>query len=169
MTKKRAIFLDRDGVINKNSKEHDYVKSWGEFEFLPGIIETVRELNKDFLVVVVSNQRGIARGMMTKENVEEVHKNMVKEFSRKGAKIDAIYVCPHDDSDNCNCRKPKPGMILKAAKDLDIDLKESYVIGDSISDIEAGKKAGCKPILFKNNHDVISFIRVSAKHSAVKG
>lgn len=137
-------------MINKNPKEHDYIKNWAEFEFMPGIIDVVRELNKKFLVVVVSNQRGIVRGLMSEKDLEEIHKKMKEKFLEHGAKIDAIYFCPHDIEDNCSCRKPKPGMLLQVAKDLNIDLKNSYMIGDSISDIEAGKNAGCKAILLNN-------------------
>jgi histidinol-phosphate phosphatase family protein len=148
--KRKAVFLDRDGVINKRPKEHDYVKSWEEFEFLPGVAETISRLNKDFLVVVVSNQRGISRGLMTSENLEEINLRMKSELGKKSARIDKIYFCPHGPQDNCNCRKPKPGMILKAAKDLNIDLNNSYIIGDSLEDIEAGKLSGCKTIFLGN-------------------
>ena len=148
MTKKRAIFLDRDGVINKKAKEHDYIKNWGEFEFLPHVADVISQLNKKFLVVVASNQQGISRGLMTLDDVNSIHANMKSELKKSNAIIDKIYVCPHYIKERCACRKPEPGMILQAAKELGIGLPNSYMIGDSITDIEAGKKAGCKTVLF---------------------
>jgi len=144
----KAVFLDRDGVINRKPAPHDYVKKWSEFEFIPGIEKLIKRVNeKGYLVIVVTNQRGIARGLMAKRDLEEIHRKMKEELKKKGAKIDAIYYCPHDVEDNCNCRKPKPGMILKAAKDFNIDLADSIAIGDSGPDIMAGKAAGCKTML----------------------
>lgn len=153
-TKNRAVFLDRDGVINKNPKEHDYVKNWGEFEFLPGAADAIKKLNKNFLVVVVSNQRGLARKTFSLKNLEDIHNKMKEKLGRVGAKIDAIYFCPHDFRDNCRCRKPKPGMIFKAAKDFNIDLEQSYMIGDRPEDIEAGIAAGCKTVFLGDNKKV---------------
>ena len=144
----RAIFLDRDGVINKKAPEGDYVKNWDEFQFLPGVKEAIRKLNeKGFLVIVVSNQRGIAKGVMTEDDLKEIHNRMKEELRKEGAVIDGIYYCPHDIEDHCGCRKPEPGMLLKAAREHDIDLGRSWMIGDSESDIKAGRRAGCKTIL----------------------
>jgi len=156
VNKKKAIFLDRDGVINKKPPEDNYVKEWSEFIFLPNIAEAIKKLNRRFLVIIVSNQRGIARGMMSKEDVEIINEKMSKEIEKKNARIDGIYFCPHDIKDNCDCRKPKPGTLLKAAKDFKINLTESYMIGDSLSDIEAGKRAGCKTILISSSQRNIS-------------
>jgi len=147
MTKKRAIFLDRDGVINKKAKEHDYIKNWSEFEFLPHVANAISQLNEKFLVVVISNQGGISRKMMTVNDVNSIHSNMQLELKKNNAIIDKVYFCPHYVQDNCMCRKPQPGLILQAQKELNIDLPSSYMIGDNLIDIEAGKKAGCKTIL----------------------
>jgi len=152
MNKKRAIFLDRDGVINKKAKEHDYIKNWGEFEFLPHIANVISQLNKNFLVVVVSNQGGISQGLMTADDVNSIHSNMSSELKKSNATIDKIYICPHYVKEKCACRKPEPGLILQAQKELNIDLLNSYMIGDSLIDIEAGKKAGCKTILLTNTN-----------------
>jgi len=144
----RTVFLDRDGVINKQPAPHDYVKNWNEFQWLPKTKETIKGLNKaGFLVIVVSNQRGVVRGMMKMENVEEIHQKMNQELQELGGKIDAFYFCPHNYSDHCQCRKPKIGMLLKAADDFNIDLKKAIVIGDSKKDIQMGKKASCVTIL----------------------
>jgi len=138
-----AIFLDRDGVINEKMPDGQYVTRWEEFHFLPGVAEAIRAFNDmGFLVVVVTNQRGIAKGLYTEEDLEGIHRKMCEEIEQAGGRIDAIYYCPHDIHENCNCRKPRPGMILKAAEELGIDLTSSYLIGDSITDIQCGKEAG---------------------------
>lgn len=140
---RRAIFLDRDGVINEKMPDGRYVTRWEEFKFLPGVAEAIKAFNDmGFLVVIVTNQRGIAKGLYTEEDLREIHRRMCRRIERAGGRIDAIYYCPHDIHENCNCRKPKPGMILKAAEELKIDLPSSYLIGDSITDIQCGKKAG---------------------------
>ena len=143
----RAVFLDRDGVINQKL-ENDYVKSWDEFCFLPGVFEAIRIIKeKGYLVIVVTNQRGIAKGLMTEKDLEEIHRRMIEELKKHGACIDDIFYCPHDISDNCNCRKPKPGLLIQAQRKWDIDFTQSYIIGDSNSDIEAGQQVGCQGIL----------------------
>jgi histidinol-phosphate phosphatase family protein len=144
----RAVFLDRDGIINQRPPEHDYVKSWGEFVLLPGVPEVIKALRENgFLIVVVSNQRGVARGALSIADLEEIHRSMKERLAEANAFIDGIYVCPHSDQDRCDCRKPKPGLLLKASEDLDIDLPGSYMIGDSQVDIEAGRNAGCRTII----------------------
>jgi len=149
--KKKAVFLDRDGVINK---EKNFVTSWEEFEFIDGIFENIKKLNKaGFLVIVVTNQSGISRGFYTEETLKEIHDKMIKIMENNGAHIDDIFYCPHYD-DNCSCRKPNPGMILEAAKKYNIDLSKSWVVGDSERDIEAGRRAGCKTILVKVNTNI---------------
>ncbi len=152
----RTVFFDRDGVINKKAPPHQYICSWEEFEFLPHVAEAIKDLNRrGFLVVIISNQRGVARGMLSVEKLDEIHARMLKELHDQGAVIDGIYYCPHNYEDNCDCRKPKPGMLLEAAKDLDIDLSESFMVGDSEDDIAAGKAAGCKTVLVSppDSHD----------------
>jgi histidinol-phosphate phosphatase family protein len=167
-TLNRAIFFDRDGVINKKAKEHDYIKNWGEFEFLPNVAEIIKKLNKNFLVIIVSNQRGIGRGLMTVNDLNDIHEKMKEELSKKGAKIDGIYFCPHTDEENCACRKPMPGMLLRAAKDFNINLSQSYMVGDSSSDVQAGKNAGCKTILIGNSKDAIADYVVLSLSEVVK-
>jgi D-glycero-D-manno-heptose 1,7-bisphosphate phosphatase len=152
VVKKPAVFLDRDGVINKRMLEGDYVKNWSEFSFLPGVLKAVRMLKENgFLITVVTNQRCIARGIITEKGLKEIHERMLHEIRKYGGNIDAIYFCPHDVSDGCGCRKPKPGMILRAIKDfkdygIEIDLEKSYVIGDSEKDIIPAKVVGLKAI-----------------------
>ena len=149
--KYKCVFLDRDGVINEKAPEGDYIKNWSGFEFLTGVKEAIKKLNKaGFLVIIITNQRGIAKGLMTEGDLKDIHTKMIEELKKSGAKIDGIYYCPHDEKDNCNCRKPEIGMFLKAKKDFNIDLNKSWIIGDSKYDIIAGKNAGCKTILLIN-------------------
>ena len=154
----RAVFLDRDGLINRKL-ENDYVKNWDEFCFLPGVFEAIKTIKeKGYLVIVVTNQRGIAKGLMTEKDLEEIHRRMLKELEKHDVRIDDIFYCPHDISDNCNCRKPKPGMLIQAKEEWDIDFAQSYIIGDSDSDIEAGKRVGCQGILTTNLMKVVELL-----------
>ena len=145
-----AVFLDRDGTINE---QMGYINHISRFKLLPRVADAIRMLNENnYLVVVVTNQSGPARGYFPVELVYEVN-NYMKELLRKeGANIDAVYFCPHLPEDGCNCRKPKTGMIEMACKDLNIDLSLSYVIGDMCDDIELAKNAGIKGIMVKTGY-----------------
>ena len=151
--KQKAIFLDRDGTINKIV---GFVTKPEQFELIEGAAEAIKTINKSgYLAIVVTNQPVIARGDCTFEELQTIHDKMETELGKVGAFVDAIYVCPHHTDKgfegerpeykcNCDCRKPKPGLLLKAAKDFNIDLLESYMIGDSHRDVEAGENAGVK-------------------------
>ena len=151
--KQKAIFLDRDGTINT---KNGFITKPEQFSLLPGVCEAIKKINKSgYLAIVITNQPVIARGDCTFEELQEIHNKMETELGKEGAFLDAIYFCPHHTDKgfpgerpeykcDCNCRKPKPGLILQAAKDFNIDLSESYMIGDSENDIKAGKNAGCK-------------------------
>jgi D-glycero-D-manno-heptose 1,7-bisphosphate phosphatase len=148
---RRCVFLDRDGVINAKI-EGDYVRHWSQFEFLPAIADWIRIFNAlDFLVIVVTNQRGIALGKMTEADVETIHELMKHELSSRGARIDDIYTCPHGE-ECCDCRKPKPGMIYKARQKWDIDLSGSLLIGDSDSDADLAAACGLRFLRALNGH-----------------
>lgn len=139
---RRAVFLDRDGLINRKAAEHDYVKCWHEFFFLPDVPEAIARLNRaGYLVFVVTNQRGIARGLMSAADLQSIHEKMCAELQSCGAHIDGIYVCPHDIG-QCHCRKPDIGLFLQAERDFQIDKAGSWMVGDSDSDVEAGKRYG---------------------------
>lgn len=142
-----ALFLDRDGVINKR-RVADYVKRTEEFEFLPDIFEVLPLIHAaGYLAIVITNQRGIGRELMSESDLETIHRMMQEQLQeRTGHTFDAIYYCPHDHTDACSCRKPLPGMILQAAEELGIDTAGSWMIGDSESDIEAGIAAGCRTV-----------------------
>lgn len=142
----QTVFLDRDGVINRRLPD-DYVKSWSEFEILPGVLEALRLLTQaGCRLVVITNQRGIATGKMTLEDLSDIHFRLMNLVKDSGAKLDAVYFCPHD-KDVCDCRKPGIGMFLQAKRDFpDIDFASSVMVGDSLSDVEAGAKAGCDTV-----------------------
>jgi D-glycero-D-manno-heptose 1,7-bisphosphate phosphatase len=141
-----TIFLDRDGVINENRS--DYVKSWNEFCFLPGSKEAIAMLTRaGHRLVVCTNQAGIARGILPRETVEEIHRRMVAEIAEVGGSIERVYYCPHGKDENCFCRKPQPGMLLRARDELGLEMHDALFIGDSISDIRAALAAGVHPML----------------------
>ena len=142
----KAVFLDRDGVINKTifrmGKERAPY-SLEEFQFIDGVVETVKELKKEgFLIIVVTNQPDVARGWVPLEQV-----NLVNDFVREHLAVDEIKVCFHTENDNCSCRKPEPGMLLEAGEKWKINFQESFMVGDRESDVVAGQRAGCKSIL----------------------
>ena len=135
-----TLFLDRDGVINYKI-ENDYVKSVNEFEFIPEFIHVIKDLSLLFnRIIIITNQQGIGKGLMSISDLNEIHEHMLNTINDNNGKIDKIYFCPHLASENCFCRKPSPGMIQKAFQDYpDINRSKSYFIGDSDSDMKAGK------------------------------
>jgi histidinol-phosphate phosphatase family protein len=149
----KVVFLDRDGVINRYPGDFEYVKSWEEFHFLPKVKPALKKLNeKGFKIFVVSNQAGISKNVYSQEALDLITKNMLKELSKDNIEIFEVYYCTHRQEDNCACRKPKTGLIEQALTRLknekhSVELKSSYFIGDTIRDIETGKKAGLKTIL----------------------
>jgi D,D-heptose 1,7-bisphosphate phosphatase len=158
--KHKAIFLDRDGVINElvYHQEQEVIDSpftVSQFRLLPGVPEAIKMIHQaGYLAVLVSNQPGIAKGHMSNETFKKIQQKMKDELYKGGACLDAEYYCLHHPEAAieqfriiCNCRKPQPGLLLKAAQELDIDLQQSWLIGDNLSDIQAGKSAGCRTIL----------------------
>jgi D-glycero-D-manno-heptose 1,7-bisphosphate phosphatase len=142
----RDIFLDRDGVINENRADH--VKSWGEFQFLPGALEALRQLTeRHYRIFVVTNQAAVNRGLLTQATLEEIHRRMIITAEGYGASIAGLRFCPHLPEEACACRKPRPGMLRSLAAERQIDLSQSYFIGDALSDLAAGHAAGCRTIL----------------------
>jgi D-glycero-D-manno-heptose 1,7-bisphosphate phosphatase len=143
----KAAFLDRDGVIFEKAPADQYITRWDEVHFLPRVAEGIVLLNRaGFRLIVVSNQRCIAKGLVTTAALQAMHGRMCQRLLRSGARIDAVYYCPHEKYPPCECRKPQPGMLLKAARIHGIDLGQSWMVGDSDSDVEAGKSAGCKTV-----------------------
>ena len=144
----KTIFLDRDGVINRNPPNKGYVRKWAEFTFIPNSRKAIRELTEiGYRIIVITNQSGIGRGLYSEEDLADIHSRMVAEISKSGGRIDAVYYCPHRPDAGCECRKPKPGMLMRAAREHNIELENAYLIGDVPTDIEAGKSVGTTAFL----------------------
>lgn len=159
LSAKKIIFLDRDGVINKK-KEEDYVKNWNEFEFLPDALDALKLLKANsYEVFVVTNQRGIARNLLTANDLEDIHDKMCRIVAEHGGHISGVYYCPHSLESGCYCRKPSPGMLLQASTDHHVDLSKSVFVGDSDTDMEAGNRVGCKTILMESNSSLLKIIK----------
>jgi D-glycero-D-manno-heptose 1,7-bisphosphate phosphatase len=141
-----TVFIDRDGVVNR-LRPGDYVKTWTEFEFLPGSLDALRLLTESgYRVIVVTNQRGVSRGLMTEQDLIDIHTRMIDSVAAAGASIAAIYSCPHAAGE-CTCRKPQTGLFLQAQRDFpDIVFSRCTMIGDSLTDMEAGSRVGCRTI-----------------------
>ncbi len=157
----KAVFFDRDGVIN-NEEGLYYIFKTEDFRFNPGIIEAMKTFrDRGYLLIIVTNQGGIARGFYTWEDVRAVHSLMNGELAAEGVTLDEVYVCPHhSDLENCLCRKPKTLLFEKALSRFDIDPAKSWFVGDRYTDIEAGEKAGLRTILVKPNQDMSFLTKV---------
>jgi len=147
----KAVFMDRDGVINKDPggwTKYNYVTNWEEFHFIPGAPAALKILNeKGIKVIVISNQAGVNKGYFSKEDLEALNKKMLDVVKKRGGSIGEVYYCVHTEEEMCDCRKPNTANLEKAAKAHGIDLKDTFFIGDTRLDVAAGKKAGCKTIL----------------------
>ena len=143
-----AVFLDRDGVIIENRA--DYVRSLAEVQFIPGALEALADLaRRDWQIVVVTNQSAIGRGLLTPETAQAINTHIVEKIASAGGRVDGVYVCPHAPGEACACRKPAPGLLLDAARDLGIDLSASVMIGDALTDVLAAQAAGAAAILVR--------------------
>ena len=154
MSQDKIIILDRDGVINHDS--HDYIKSVKEWVPIAGSLEAIAKLNAaGYKVMLATNQAGIAKGIFLKERMMEIHQKLKNELKELGGEIADIFYCPHHPDDNCECRKPKPGMLINIAKKYNVNLQNVCMIGDSIKDILAAKAAGAVPhFVLTGIHDV---------------
>ena len=156
-----AVFVDRDGTLNE---EVGHLNAAGELELIDGAAEAVRLLRASgYKVVVVTNQAAVARGLLSEEGLREIHARLEQRLRAEGAGLDGIYYCPHHPTEGrgvyrieCSCRKPKPGLVERAATELDINLARSFLVGDKLSDLEAGAAAGCKGILVRTGYGVES-------------
>ncbi len=152
-----AVFLDRDGTL---IREADYLRSPEQVRLLPRAAEAVRRLNyAGFAVVLATNQSGIARGLLTEHDLDSIHTLLRSRLAKRAARLDAVYFCPHHPTKGlpsyrrkCNCRKPAPGMILQAGRELDLDLTRCFAVGDSQRDLAAGRKAGCRTVLVRTGY-----------------
>ena len=138
------MFLDRDGVINRKPADGEYIRSWEDFELIPSVVDWILLFNSlGLLVIVVTNQRGIARGLMQQTDLTEIHDRMIMELNRRGAHIDDIFCCPHEEN-TCDCRKPKPGLVHQACQKWDVDISRSVLIGDSDADRQLAESCGLR-------------------------
>ncbi len=159
-----AIFLDRDGVINLPPAGR-YISNWDQFRFLPDVLKTLHRLKKrGDRIIVISNQSGVGRGIMTKRQLTEVTRKMVTAIRKSGGHLDAVYYCTHHPEKSCRCRKPHPSMLQQAARRFAIDLKKSFFIGDSETDILTGRSVGCRTILVLTGRHT----KETAKHLATQ-
>ena len=144
---KKPVFLDRDGVINRRL-DNDYVKSWSEFEFLPGVFEALQILNNSgYSLILVSNQAGVAKGLMSITDLRSIDTQMKQELIEHDVYLLNSYYCRHRDEDGCLCRKPQSGLFFQACDDYNLDLHNAWIVGDSECDIQAGHETGCRGIL----------------------
>lgn len=154
----KFIILDRDGVINFDSIE--YIKSPAEWEAIPGSLEAIAKLNHaGYEVLIVTNQSGIARGYFDLDTLFLIHDEMLEQIAAAGGSVKEIFYCPHHPKDGCNCRKPKPGMLQQIAEKYHLQLKDTYFIGDSASDVHAAEAAGCLPILVRTGNGELALQR----------
>lgn len=155
-----TLFLDRDGVINYKINE-GYVRSKEEFVFIPDFLKSIGDLTLLFRhIIIITNQQGIGKGLMTAKDLYDIHDFMVEKIKDNNGSIDKIYYCPHLESDNCFCRKPKSGMIVNALEDFpDIDVRKSYLIGDSTSDILAGKKEKLNVVKVTSSYTIFDWYK----------
>jgi len=144
----KVVFLDRDGVINEYPGDRNYVTCWDEFRFIPNSIEAIKLFKKhNYKVFVASNQAGVAKGLYSKKELDYITDNMLENIRGRGADLDGVYYCMHRDEDNCGCRKPKPGLFIKALGTLEGKPDVCFVIGDSFRDMKAARAAGCRTVL----------------------
>ncbi|MEZ4662000.1 MAG: HAD family hydrolase [Caldilineaceae bacterium] len=149
MTNLAAVFLDRDGVINRERR--DYVKNWGEFQFLPNVLEALRQIAVlPAPVLVITNQSAIGRGLVAQSEIDVIHRRMQQAISAAGGRIDQVFVCPHRPDENCACRKPRPGLLLQALTQYNLPAAHTVFIGDSFTDWQAAQAAGCRSILVRS-------------------
>ena len=159
----KAVFLDRDGVISEDPPH--YAHRLDQLRIIPGSAQAIQLLNAhNFRVIIISNQSGVARGYYTADDVKIFDDGMESLLAKAGSHIDAVYYCPHHPDAiierykiNCDCRKPKPGMLIKAEEKFNIDFKSSFLVGDKWSDIEAGRTVGCKTILVETGHGLLEY------------
>lgn len=160
LAREPTVILDRDGVLNRKPPKAQYVRRWEEFEWLPGAKESLRLFHEaGYRVIVVSNQAGVGRGEMTETQLLDIHERMKREAAAAGGAIDAIYYCPHNWDDGCECRKPRPGMLFQAQRDYHLDLSRIIFIGDDVRDAETAEVAGCSSLLVSETFPLLEAAR----------
>ena len=144
----RTIFLDRDGVINRNRPKGDYVKSWEEFQFLPGAQGAIARLTQaGFRLLIITNQACVGKGIVSWATVQEIHARMMQEIAQADGQIEGVLCCPHKEDAGCDCRKPAPGMLRRAYKEYKVDLRQAILIGDCVKDVQTAAVVGMPAIM----------------------
>ena len=170
LARRPTVIVDRDGVLNRKPPRAQYVRSWEEWEWLPGALDALRLLTAAGIqVIVISNQAGIARGAMTVADVEAIHQRMVQEIHTAGGRVDAVYYCPHGWEEGCECRKPKPGMLFQAQREFHLDLSRTPFLGDDERDGQAAEAAGCPWIQVTDNHSLLVVVQELLRHDDAMG
>jgi histidinol-phosphate phosphatase family protein len=170
LRRKKTVILDRDGVLNKKPPRASYVLRWDEFEWLPGARQALQLLHDGgYRVIVVSNQAGIGRGLMSEPDLSEIHSKMSHEAAASGGRIEAIYYCPHDWEAGCDCRKPKPGMLFQAQRDMNLDLSRTVFVGDDERDGEAAERAGCPFVRVSEQRPLLDWVQQLLKDHKSEG
>ena len=162
-----AIFLDRDGVLIENKS--DYVRDWSQVKIFPEAIHALSHsaLNH-YKIVIVTNQSAVGRGLISLETADEINNRLVRLIHARGGQVDGVYLCPHKPDDDCSCRKPKPGLLLRAAAELSLDLKRSWMIGDAWSDVQAGRAAGVRySILLKTGRGREQLLQLRSENISI--
>ncbi len=159
---KKFIFLDRDGVINRDSP--DYIKSWAEFQFLPNSLKAIKHLTENgFSIIIITNQSALNRTLISAADLDDIHLRMGDACRAHGGNICDIFFCPHTPEQGCECRKPKPGLIFQAKKKYHIDIQDTIMIGDSARDIECARNAGCKQAILVQTGNILEARQLLAK------
>ncbi|MDX1607677.1 MAG: HAD family hydrolase [Candidatus Spechtbacterales bacterium] len=155
----KVIFLDRDGVINKKPPAGEYIIDVSNFELLPHSAKAIKRLKENgYSVYVITSQSAIGQGLMSEDDLRDIHKELQKYLAVHDAEIDAFYHCPHNKDEGCDCRKPKPGLIFRAAEENNIDLGSAIYIGDEERDMEAAKAAGCRALLATDDNHLLRIV-----------
>lgn len=164
--KNKLVILDRDGVINEDSDE--YVKSADEWIPIPGSIEAIAELSKaGYIIAVATNQSGIGRGLFDLDDLEAMHQKLLSLVEEQGGEIDGIFYCPHTPEDQCDCRKPRPGLMVAIESEFNMPVDGCYIVGDSQRDLEAGFVKGCQPVLVKTGKGQKTLVSLPEKNPAL--
>jgi histidinol-phosphate phosphatase family protein len=162
----RAIFLDRDGVINED--RDDYVKSWEEVHFIKGARQAIKMIHQAGIpIIVITNQAAIGRGIISEADLSDIHTRMQGAIKKGGGSISHFYYCPHHPDDQCHCRKPRCGLLKRAARDLNLNLADCFFVGDTLKDVHAGRRAGCRTVLVQTGQGEKTLQKILAGQTTI--
>jgi histidinol-phosphate phosphatase family protein len=162
----RAILLDRDGVINED--RDDYVKNWAEVRFIKGTRRALKQIHQAGIpIVVITNQAAVGRGIISEANLSDIHTRMQRAIKKSGGAISKFYYCPHHPDDQCRCRKPRSGLLKRAARDLNLNLADCFFVGDTLKDVQAGRRAGCRTVLVQTGQGEKTLQKILTGHTTI--